>query len=142
MKEFRLEILTPERAFYVGPCLSLVLPVSDGQMGIQAGRAPLCAAIEDGQVRFTLPDGEVKIAAVTKGIINVTPALVRMLCETALRPEEIDTAREQERLLAATRAQREKQSHKEYLLSQLAIEKAIHRLQVAHSFSSETQKEK
>ena len=44
-KPFHLEILSPERRFYTGPCLSLVVPISDGMLGIMAGRAPLTAAI-------------------------------------------------------------------------------------------------
>ena len=44
MKTFHLEILSPERSFYRGACVSLIVPISDGMIGIQAGRAPLTAA--------------------------------------------------------------------------------------------------
>ena len=37
LKPFHLEILSPERSFYRGDCLSLVVPISDGMLGIQAG---------------------------------------------------------------------------------------------------------
>ena len=35
-KPFQLEILTPERAFYRGECISVIVPVSDGMLGIMA----------------------------------------------------------------------------------------------------------
>ena len=32
---FYLEIITPDRQFYVGPAQSLILPAVDGQMGVE-----------------------------------------------------------------------------------------------------------
>ena len=58
MKTFRLEILSPDRAFYRGDSVSLIIPISDGMMGIMAGHTPLTAAIVDGAVIFEKPDGE------------------------------------------------------------------------------------
>ncbi len=55
---FHLEILSPDRAFYVGDCLSLVIPISDGMLGIMAHHTPITAAIVDGEVTFTTPGGE------------------------------------------------------------------------------------
>ena len=54
-KPFQLEILTPERAFYRGECISVIVPVSDGMLGIMANHTPMTAAITDGEVVFTLP---------------------------------------------------------------------------------------
>ena len=44
-KPFQLEILTPERAFYRGECISVIVPVSDGMLGIMANHTPMTAAI-------------------------------------------------------------------------------------------------
>ena len=52
-KPFQLEILTPERAFYRGECISVIVPVSDGMLGIMANHTPMTAAITDGEVVFT-----------------------------------------------------------------------------------------
>ena len=46
-KPFQLEILTPERAFYRGECISVIVPVSDGMLGIMANHTPMTAAITD-----------------------------------------------------------------------------------------------
>ena len=56
-KAFHLEILSPERTFYNGDCVSLMVPISDGMLGIMAGHTPLTAAIVDGEVTFVKPDG-------------------------------------------------------------------------------------
>ena len=70
-KPFQLEILTPERAFYRGECISVIVPVSDGMLGIMANHTPMTAAITDGEVVFTLPDGSKIPCAVTQGMIDV-----------------------------------------------------------------------
>ena len=53
MTTFHLEILSPERTFYNGDCISLVVPISDGMLGVQANHTPLTAAISDGEAVFT-----------------------------------------------------------------------------------------
>lgn len=130
MKTFQLEILSPTRSFYVGPCLSLVVPISDGMLGIMADHTPLSAAILDGEVHFTLPDGARRICAVTCGMVDVSGSRVRLLCDTALAPDEIDEAAER---LAAERAAEEmkrSQSRKEYRLWQLSLTGALNNLRV------------
>ena len=72
MTTFHLELLSPERAFYSGDCTSLIVPVSDGMMGVMANHSPMTAAIFDGQLSFTKPDGETVICAVTRGLLDVS----------------------------------------------------------------------
>ena len=79
MKSFHLEILSPERNFYTGECISLVVPISDGMLGIMAGRTPLTAAISDGEVIFTLPDGTRRVCAVADGMVDVSGGAARIV---------------------------------------------------------------
>ena len=96
MTPFSLDILTPEKPFFKGECVSLVIPTSDGMMGILANHSPLTAAVHDGKIVFTLPDGTLRVCAVTRGMVNVASKRVRVLCESAIDPADIDV--EQERL--------------------------------------------
>ena len=130
MKTFHLEILSPERTFYTGDCVSLVVPISDGMLGIQADRAPLTAAVNDGEVRFTLPDGTQRVCAVSSGMVDVSTENVRLLCESVLAPEEIDEAKERRALDAAQLALSERMAYKDYVLSQLAFMQAFTKLRV------------
>ncbi len=130
MKTFHLEILSPERSFYTGECLSLVVPISDGMLGIMAGRAPLTAAIADGEVLFTLPDGTRRVCAVAAGMVDVSSTDARILCESALAPEEIDAETERRALEEARLALAERMAYKDYLLSQLAFARAFNNLRV------------
>ena len=130
MKTFHLEILSPERSFYTGDCVSLVVPISDGMIGIQAGRAPLTAAIQDGEVHFTLPDGTRRVCAVSAGMVDVSRNDARILCESALAPEEIDAEAERQALEEARLALAERMAYKDYILSQLAFARAFNNLRV------------
>ena len=135
MTPFRLEILSPEGPFYVGDCVSLVVPTSDGMRGILAHCLPLTAAIRDGQVVFTLPDGEIRLCAVTRGMVSVSSARARILCESAAAPEEIDEAAERAALEAAESELRAKRSYEEYMVSELTLARALNRLKVKHDSS-------
>ncbi len=130
MTSFELEILTPEKPFYKGGCVSLVIPTSDGMMGIMANHSPLTAAIHDGRVVFTVPDGRVYICAVTRGMASVSKNRVRVLCESAVSPEDIDVERERMLMQEAELELRSRQSYEEYVASQLAFARAINRLKV------------
>ena len=138
MNTFHLEILSPERSFYSGECVSLVVPISDGMLGIMAGRAPLTAAIRDGEVLFTLPDGTRRVCAVADGMVDVSPGDARILCESALAPEEIDEAMERQALEEARLALAERMAYKDYVLSQLAFARAFNNLRVKRRSSGES----
>ncbi len=136
-KCFHLEILSPERAFYSGECVSLVVPISDGMLGIMYGRAPLTAAITDGEVVFTLPDGTRRVCAVADGMVDVSGD-VRILCESALAPEEIDAEEERRALEEARLALAERMAYKDYMLSQLAFARAFNNLRVKRRSAGDT----
>ena len=130
MTPFILEILTPERPFYIGECVSLMVPISDGMLGIMANHSPLTVAIRDGELTFKLPDGSTRICAVTRGMLDISHSDVRILCESALAPEEIDEAAERRAMQEAQLAMQEKLGRKDYMLSQMAFARAFNNLKV------------
>ena len=130
MRTFELQILTPERPFYDGPCVSLRVPISDGMIGIMAGHMPLTAAVLDGEVQLTLPDGSRRRCAVTRGLLDVSIENVRLICESALAPEEIDEERERRAAESAQMLLREKQARRDYVQAQLAFARAMNNLKV------------
>ena len=130
MNSFHLDILSPVRPFYSGDCVSLVAPVSDGMIGILANHTPLTAAVPEGEVVFTLPDGSRRSCAVTRGILDVSRDKVRVLCESALAPEEIDEETERIAMEEAMLELSEKKGREDYMLSQLAFARAFNNLKV------------
>ena len=68
------------------------------------------------------------------GIAEVTPAYVMVLVDSAERPEDIDKNRaEAARIRAEERLQHQKSMH-EYYQSQIALQRAMQRLQAASKY--------
>ncbi len=130
MKSFYLEILTPERTFYDGECLSLTIPISDGIIGIMADHTPLTAAVLDGEIRFTTPDGKQVLCAVMCGMVNFADNKAQVLCESALLPEEIDEEAERRVADEAALELKKHQSKRDYMMWQLSLNKAVNRLKI------------
>ena len=131
MKEFRVRIISSDRKFYEGGCLSLTLPVLDGELGIMAGHSGAVAAVVPGIMRMVLPDGTSMTAAVSHGLARVEDGEAYVLVGSAEQPEEIDAARARR---AAEQAQEEllkTRSWQEYLQTRANLARAQTRLKAA-----------
>ena len=124
---FTLEIITPERQFYIGPAQALVLPAVDGEMGIYPGHEPVVTAIEPGELRYKA-QGKWEPAAVGAGFAEVKPDYVILLVGFAEHPEEIDRRRAEAAKARAEERLRQKQSIQEYHHSKAALARAMARL--------------
>ncbi len=93
MNKFDLHIIEADNDFFRGKCVSLVIPTTDGMMGIQAMHENMVAAIDIGVIKYTLPDGTRAHAAVSNGIVKVENNEVLILVESAEDPDEIDEIR-------------------------------------------------
>ena len=124
---FYLEIITPERQFYIGPAEALVLPAVDGQMGVYPGHEPVVTAIEPGELRYKA-DGKWEPAAVGSGFAEIKPDHVILLVGFAEHPEEIDQKRAEAARKRAEERLRQKQSVHEYYHSKAALARAMARL--------------
>ena len=89
---FYLEIITPERQFYIGPAEALVFPAVDGEMGVYPGHEPAFTAVEPGELRYKV-DGKWEPAAVGAGFVEIKPDDVILLVGLAEHPEEIHRKR-------------------------------------------------
>jgi len=130
MKTFRLEILTPQRVFYRGESQSLIVPITDGMLGIMANREPVTASLTSGEAYYTKPDGEKVLFSISGGMLDVQGNKVELLCEYALLPEEIDEAKERREADNARLEMARKQSRRDYMLSKLMLTNAVNNLKI------------
>lgn len=124
---FYLEIITPNRQFYIGPAQSLILPIQDGQYGVLPGHEATVTAITPGELRFQV-ENEWHTAVVSSGFAEITPDYTIILVSAAERPEEIDLIRAKEARERAAERLRHKQSLQEYYNSKTALARAMARL--------------
>ena len=133
MNSFILNITASSGEFYQGSCESMVLPVKDGVYGVQAGHSPVLVAIHMGMLKFTV-DGETREILVGDGIAEVTPTFVRLLVDSAERPEDIDKNRAEAARIRAEERLQHKQSMHEYYQTKIALDRAMQRLQTAAKY--------
>lgn len=130
MQTFYLEVLSPDRIFYRGECVSLTVPVTDGMIGVMAHRAPIMAALVPGEASFTLPDGTKTVFSVSVGMLDVLDNNVKVLSENILLPDEINEDEELEEERIARMEMQRKQSLKEARMSELMLTQAVNNLRI------------
>lgn len=133
MNTFKLSILAMDRPFFEGDCISLVLPVTDGMLGIQANHPPITAAIVPGLVSFTLPDGTVRECVVSRGLFDISRNDPRLLCESVISPDDIEDEKLRRLMELAALDMEEANGHRDYVKSQIAFAQAFNKLKAKHN---------
>ncbi len=98
-----LEIVTPERLAYSDTVDAVVLPGSEGELGVLPHHAPLVAMLGVGELRIRKAGSEESFAIVG-GFLQVLPDKVVVMAETADMASEIDLEKAQEARREAERA--------------------------------------
>ena len=132
MKAFHLRVLAPERMFFDGECVSLMVPTIDGMYGLMAQHEDLALAIVPGKMTLRTPDGAEQIAAVSEGVLKMDGGEALMLVSTVERPEEIDLHRAEEMAAEARAELNAKHSEQEQAIARARIARAVSRIHVKH----------
>ena len=130
MESFQVHILAADQTFYEGPCVSLTIPASDGELGILANHSPMIAAVKPGTLRYQVPGEEPRLAAISPGMVKVENNDVLVLVDSAERPEDIDAVRAQREADEAREALLQKRSRQEHQIAQATLARALNRLRV------------
>lgn len=124
-----LTVVTPERKLVDRQVEEVILPGSEGYLGVLPGHAPLLTALKVGQISYR-QEGHVHLLAVAWGFAEILPDKVSVLADIAERAEDIDAERARK---ARDRAEEllRKGTDVDWDRARVALEKAITRLQVA-----------
>jgi F-type H+-transporting ATPase subunit epsilon len=88
----RCEIVSQDRTVFQGEADMVVLPGTDGEMGILPHHAPLLTTLKYGIIKVR-SHGQETIFTVAGGIAEVQPDLLTILADAAENVEEIDVSR-------------------------------------------------
>ena len=99
----RLEIVTPEKLVYTDEVDAVILPGSEGELGVLPHHAPLLSLLGAGELRVRKGATEESFAIVG-GFVQVRPDKVVVMAETADLAAEIDIERAREARREAERA--------------------------------------
>ena len=100
MAKLLLEIVTPEAKSFSGEVDMVVLPGSEGELGILPMHVPLMTQLLPGEVRI-LQDGKQTELVVGTGFVEVSQTHVSILTDMAMADTEIDEAAAEEAMKRA-----------------------------------------
>jgi len=92
---FVLSIVTPEKVYYEDDIKSLVVPGTEGYLGILSNHAPLITALKPGRIEFRDANDKVEQLAVSGGFLEVSNNRATLLADAVERGNEIDIERAQ-----------------------------------------------
>ena len=128
-QSIRLEIVTPEQRLVNEVVDEVVLPGSEGSLGVLPGHTPLLTSLGIGQIMFRRGT-ERRYLTAAGGFAEVLPDRVSVLAEIAERAEEIDPERARKSLDRAMQRLRGREADTDFRRAQEALRKALLRLQV------------
>ena len=88
----RCEIVSQDRMVYQGDADIVVLPGTEGEMGILPHHAPLLTTLKIGIIKVR-SHGREEVFTVAGGVAEIQPDIVTVLADAAENVEEIDVAR-------------------------------------------------
>ena len=129
MRQYLLEVITPERVVYRGEVEMVIARGTEGDLGVLAGHEPLLTALEIGvvQVRGAQPER----LAVNGGFLTVRPEGVSILTDTAERSAEIDVMRARAAKERAEARLRARDDEVDVTRAESALKRALARLGAA-----------
>jgi F-type H+-transporting ATPase subunit epsilon len=90
----QVDVVSAEESIFSGEAEFVVLPGEAGELGIYPKHTPLITRIKPGAVRIQpAGGGEENLIFVAGGILEVQPALVTVLADTAIRGHDLDEAK-------------------------------------------------
>lgn len=130
MALFHLEIVTPDRVFFSDDVEMVIARGVEGDLAVLKGRAPITTPLQIGKVRIFKNDEE-KVAAIADGYISVLKDKTTIVTESAEWPEEIDVERAKAAKERAESLLSRKNDGIDELRAELALRRALNRLNVA-----------
>lgn len=130
MATLRLEIVTPEAKTYSEDVDSVVIPGTDGEMGVLPQHAPLLTSLKPGELRVTKDGQEIRLA-VGEGFAEITHTSVNVLTDMAVKESDIDENAAEEAIKRAEEALRNTSiSEEQSAAFAAAIQKSLAQLRV------------
>ncbi len=90
---FRLSIVTPEKVYFEADVISLVVPGTEGYLGVLSNHAPLITALQPGKIEYHDAEDKVRYLAVTGGFLEVSGNKATILADAVEETGEIDLER-------------------------------------------------
>ena len=131
MKAFKLEIITPQRRVFAEDVASVVVPTSNGQIGVLANHEPLFSALVEGEIKITSQSKEYFLA-IGSGFMEVTKTGVNILVTSAFHAHELNEAAIKKAQAVAKEALAKHVTGAEFSTAQSLLRRSVLELKVLH----------
>jgi F-type H+-transporting ATPase subunit epsilon len=128
---FKLSIVSPSRVLYEQDVESVVVPGSEGYLGVLSHHAPLITALMPGRITITETEDKQLTAAVSGGFLEVSDNVATILADSVEFAEEIDIDRARTAYERAKKRLGLKSSDTDMSRAMAALRRAENRLKVA-----------
>ena len=129
MKTLRLEIVTPESKAYSEDVELVVLPGTDGELGVYPQHVPVLTTLQPGELRV-FKDGKETSLAVGEGFAEITGDSISVLTDMALESTAIDESAAEAAVARAQAAMKGDLGSEEVAAVQASLQKALAQLHV------------
>jgi len=128
-EKFKLKVITPTANFYNGDVTMVEFTTTMGDVGIYKGHIPMTSIIAPGPLNIHEGD-DIKIAALISGFVQILQEEVTIMAETCEWPDEIDENRAEEAKQRAERRISENKEDTDIMRAELALRRALTRINV------------
>ena len=128
-RTLRLEIVTPEAKAYSEDVEMVVLPGTDGELGVYPQHVPVLTTLQPGELRV-LKGGRETSLAVGEGFAEITGESISILTDMALESSAIDEAAAEAAVARAQAAMKEDHVAEEVASIRASLQKALAQLHV------------
>jgi F-type H+-transporting ATPase subunit epsilon len=130
-RNFKLEIVTPQRVVYDGAVVSFTVPGTIGSFQVLYNHAPLLSSLGVGEIKLVDDRGTEMSYATSGGFVEVRENRVVTIAETAERSNEIDIDRAAAARDRALKRLQEKRPDTDFERARAALARAMNRLKIA-----------
>ena len=130
-KQFRLEIIAPDRIFYDNDVIMVEYNTMEGEVGVYAQHIPMTQVLSPGVLTITEDASSKKVAALHTGFVEITKEKVTILAESVEWPEDINYKRAEEARIRAERRLSDSGKITDVQRAELALKKALIRESVS-----------
>ncbi|MGO8755890.1 MAG: F0F1 ATP synthase subunit epsilon [Gallionellaceae bacterium] len=134
-----VDVVSAEEAIFSGLAEMVVVPGTEGELGIYPRHAPLLTRIKPGSIRIKRPEPDrEELIYVSGGMLEIQPGVVTVLADTAIRGADLDEARALEAKRAAEEAMKNQLSEIDYAQAQSELLQAVAQLHAIQKLRKQT----
>lgn len=126
-----IEVVTPHGQLLSEDVSEIVMPATEGEIGVLPGHVPLLTLLDIGKLTFQ-KDGKATDVFLNSGYAEVARDKVTILAESAEIAKDIDMARAEASQKRAEKRLKEEKEQIDFKRTEAALKRALIRIQIAH----------